>query len=197
MPVFVSYFTDQFYLKEAFDLARSLQAFNLDYDIREVPNTGSWEGNTNHKPAFLIKMAREYPDQAIVWLDADARVRKMPGLFAEGCINATIAYHCFKRPGGAPGALSGTVYLAAGDERMTILKEWAAEVIRSPNDTDQRCMETAVRRIGAKWVELPEAYCWIYDLAQGLHQAPDPAKARPVIEHLQASRWRKRMRVVE
>lgn len=199
MPVVVSYFTNDFYLREAFDLARSCQQFGMDYSIHEVADKRSWQGNTNHKPTFLLEMHRCFPSRSLLWLDADARIRAHPELL-RGLL-PPIAYHTWKRVG-RPGALSGTVYLNkeyryASDDpslegtRTKILQAWRAQVVARPDLTDQVCMDLAVKSLGITHHELPETYTWIFDL--GDTRQPNPANWRPVIEHMQASRHSRKL----
>src|SRR5580693_2565561 len=114
-PMVVSFYTDAFYLREAFELARSCEALQLDYDINQVRPEGSWARNTNLKPSFLQQMSLRYPDRAIVWLDADARVRALPTDFPR--IISPVAYHVFK----GREVLSGTVLLKEGALRTILL----------------------------------------------------------------------------
>lgn len=191
-PVVVSYFTDDLYANQAFQLARSCQLVGLAYSIERVPDLGSWSRNTSHKPEFLQRKAKENPEQAILWLDADARVWKRPVWFNDRM--ATIAYH--RRLGRE--ALSGTVYLSDWCRmRDVILQGWVEECRKHPDLPDQACMErslgTIVRdgRHPEVWQELPESYCRIFD---GVFQLEAPSSEPPVIEHFQVSRWsRKRV----
>jgi hypothetical protein len=184
-PVFVSFFTDQFYLREAYELARSLQAFNLDYRIEQVPDLASWGRNTNHKPDFLITQHRRFSERSLCWLDADARVRSMPTLFDGVNQRGPIAYHTDRR---RPKPCSGTVFLKNDDKRYWILDAWRLQCVKDPQATDQVCMGRAVEMLGIIHDELPEEYCWIYDISAQL-SVPNPGIWFPVIEHMQASRW--------
>ncbi len=192
MPIFVSYFTDPFYQKEAFDLARTLQLWKLDYRIVMVTNLGTWECNTNHKPWFLAEMSKAHSNRAICWLDADARMRRYPRLLED--LRYDLAFHYWRGELGRSGALSGTVYLREGMQRDTFLTAWQEQVKLQPTATDQVCMEEAMRLNGIQRVELPVEYAWIYDLAQHSNSGSPEYDCEPVIEHMQASRWRKRMR---
>lgn len=178
LPVVVSYYTDPFYQKEAFELLRSCQLHQLDYRIEHIPpqGGGTWLENTNYKPTFLLAQARLFPDRTLLWLDADARVRRFPSLL-DG-LPGPIAFHTWE--GKTPA--SGTVYLA-GPDRMGVLSDWVKEVDRDPWATDQVCM---ARAAGANHTELPVDYCFIFDDARGVF-----TQDLPVIEHMQASRWTK------
>lgn len=192
MPVLISYYTNAFYGREAFELARTCQSFPLDYHISRVLwDKGGWVEGTNYKPTHLLKMSKRFPDRAICWVDADARVRRYPDLL--GRIGAPIAYHTWPGlHGSRPGALSGTVLLGTGPQRDALLQEWMEEVRKNPNVTDQVCMERAVVKLGTRHKELPVEYVWIFDLAG---ETPNPTpNPEIVIEHMQASRWARRLR---
>lgn len=185
LPVVVSYYTGPVYEREAYQLARSCREVPIDYYVEGRADAGGWLANTNAKPAFLAECDRRFPDRAILWLDADARVHRLPSLLRG--LEAPIAYHTWH---GRPA--SGTVYLAPGPQRAVILACWIDEVERAPLATDQVCMGRAVARLELEHFELPTSYCSIYDFDyDGKRRVADPASPC-VIEHMQASRLTKR-----
>ena len=191
LAIVVSYFTDSFYQREAFELVRSCQRFSLDYHVQEVVSLGSWLQNTNYKPQFLLDMAIRYPERTIVWVDADARFRKRPDLFN---IRSPLWDVSFRKiPSGklcSGKCCSGTVILPSGSKREGLLKEWIHQIELHPESTDQVCLGFAMHRLQADRYELPVEYCWIFDFDEdGKTVEMDPAKYEPVVEHLQASRW--------
>jgi len=184
MPVVVSFYTGGLYARDAYELARSCDAHGLDYDIRQVPDLRDWRRNTSFKPTFLREVAAEYPRRALLWLDADARVRKDPCLF-DG-FRADLAYHAL----GGHHALSGTVFLGAGPRRDEFLARWQAECAVAAYVLDQEAMEKAAKALGIQNAGLPVEYTWIWDFDGGERAKPVEAIIdRPVIEHMQASRW--------
>ena len=187
MPIVVSYFTDAFYQREAFELTRTCQAFALDYMVERIEDAGSWIGNTNQKPFFLRRMHAQLMDRALLWLDADARIRRFPKLLMS--LNVPIAYHTWV-DGHFPA--SGTVYLQAGPQRGLLLDEWCRQVEQGPTLTDQICMGRAVDNLSMSHGELPQDYCWIFDHGEDGRSVRtlDP-RTYPVIEHMQASRYAK------
>src|SRR5271169_2287732 len=90
-PLVVSFFTDELYRRECWGLARSCQALGLSYEIEDANNLGTWVANTNYKPVCLLAASKRHPDRDLLWLDADARVLRMPELFRGW--TTTIAYH--------------------------------------------------------------------------------------------------------
>jgi len=175
-PITVSYFTNAFYQRDAFELARSCRMFQLPYLIQEVPDLGGWRENTNHKPTWLMQIHERLPDRPIVWLDADGRFRQLPSLLL--ILHEGIAYHTWA--GRKPA--SGTVWFGSNG-RLDLLEEWEREVRQYPKDTDQVCLGRVVDHLEIPHTELPESYCWVFDV-EGCDLA-----ILPVVEHMQASRW--------
>lgn len=186
LPLVVSYFTDGFYEREAFELLRSCQQFELDYLISEVPNLKSWEKNASFKPSFLKGIHAEYPHRDILWVDADARFRQFPSLFVNDLV-APVGYHLWR--GKTPA--SGTVYLRRGEGRGEILERWIQECIKSPHTSDQPPLQKVAARLESI-ILLPVEYCWIYDVNPMTMKKGTQPTSRPVIEHMQASRWVKK-----
>ena len=197
LPLVVSYYTSDLYKREAYQLAASCFDHGLDYLIEcvedQAPPSATaharWLANTNHKPFHLAAVSARYPERALLWLDADARVRMQPHSL-EG-LKAVVAYVTRIRPlPQQPN--SGTVYLGSGPRRDDLLKAWCAEVTADRTATDQVCLGRAVARCGLQHYELPREYCAIYDLdVDGNHLSMDPTRPA-VIQHMQASRITRR-----
>lgn len=189
--VLVSYYTDDFYLREAWELVRSCQDFGPDFLVEEVKLGSSWLENTNHKPFFIQRMINIFPQRHLIWLDADARFRQHAWLIDGPRLPSgdSIAYRTIH---GKPA--SGTILLPNTPDRINIVETWCEEVRRDTNATDQVCLGRAVDRLKIPRMELPMEYCWIYDFdASGKKIAnPSPLDTKPVIEHMQASRWRRK-----
>lgn len=188
LPVVISYFTDPWYRREAWDLARSCQANEVAYEIHDLGDRGGWLANTNAKPSVLLEAASRHAGRALLWLDADARVRRKPVLFRT--LEGQVAWRTWH---GRPA--SGTVFLPVGPSRIPLLAKWVEEVAKNPKLTDQVCMGMAAQAVGITHVELPWQYCSIYDidpLTGRKTENPEPSTIHvAVIEHLQASRWRR------
>lgn len=78
-PIFCSYYTDNFpyniYIKE---LKKSLDKFNLRYEILKLSNKGDWVSNCAQKADSIEKIYYKYPQNPIFWLDADSEILKEP-----------------------------------------------------------------------------------------------------------------------
>lgn len=184
-PLIVSYFTDLFYMRDAFELARSCQSHFLDFVIEQVPDLGSWEANTNYKPTFILDCHKRFPLRDLLWIDADGRFRRYPTLLLE--IEENIAYHIWK----GRKVASGTVYLPISNLRGDILRTWEQKVREHPHASDQVCLGLTVNAMHLTSFDLPVEYCWIYDEDPYTGEHGPTLNGCPVIEHLQASRLTK------
>ena len=181
-PLFVTFFTPR-YAAEADGLRQTLDAFALPHLLQPVADLGSWQLNTQAKSRFVLGVLESHPGKPIVWLDADARVRKYPALFdpPPGC---DFAAHWLDNGSCKPWELlSGTLYFSGSDASIALAGDWANECEKSPDDYDQLCLDRCVQRAkaaGLKVLYLPPSYTQIFDLMA--------QHGEPVIEHLQASR---------
>ena len=177
--IFIAYFTiDTPYKQEADELIATLKKFNLQYKVYGIPNQGSWQKNTQHKPKVL-KKALEDHTESIVYVDADARIQANPVLL-ETLEDFDLGVH-FKDN---IELLSGTIFINNNNIMKQIVDEWIVECVSSPQIWDQRCLAVVIKRHPElKIYKLPAAYCQIFD-----SMAHNGA---PVIEHFQASRRHK------
>lgn len=174
-PLFVSYFTrGSPYEAEAAALSESLHEFRIPNCIEGVTPLGSWEKNCAYKPTFIGRMMDAHPGRPIVWIDADARLRRFPDLF--GKLSCDVAFH---RKSGE--LLSGTLYFAPTKASRGIVERWQKSCAEDSRAWDQHCLQSVVQENlpGAVFGELPASYVSIFDA----HMCDEP-----VIEHMQRSR---------
>jgi hypothetical protein len=120
-------------------------------------------------------MMGEHPGRPLVWLDADARVRQVPGLLLN--LDCDFAAHWKE----GTELLSGTLYFGGTDAARRLAQAWAALCRAEPDVWDQKHLQKVVEHAdGLRAERLPAPYTLIFDLMAD--QGP------PVIEHLQASR---------
>lgn len=177
-PVVVSFYTaDTPYQQEAAELEASAREFGLFTDIRAVPNLGSWELNCGMKPAFIRDRMQDYPGRPVVWLDADARVRRKPELFAT--LDCDFAAHW--RYG--VELLSGTMYFGPTAAARKLAEAWFDAQMRTPKVWDQLTLQRVIDSgVPAVRIERwPPSYTAIFDAKL----CPDDEQ---VIVHMQASR---------
>jgi hypothetical protein len=79
-PVFVSFFTPNGkYPELAEKLKASLDKFELNCDVMELPQFPSWQEAVAYKPQFILGML-EFHKRPVVWMDIDTEVWQFPEL---------------------------------------------------------------------------------------------------------------------
>lgn len=122
--IVVSFYTKgTVYEQEAIKLMASLQALNLDYDVQEISDKGSWRANVGYKPTFLLEMLNKHK-QPIMWTDIDNVFIKRPEILLKTkCDIAFIfVYGIFGLK--VPGSSTGVLYFANNKTARDILKDW-------------------------------------------------------------------------
>ena len=186
------YTTGTPYEKDADILRKNLDAFSIPHDIREVPNLGSWQKNTQFKSRFIQQMLQEITGP-FTYLDVDAEIQSQPVLL-DG-LSCDIAAHKFC----GHELLSGTVFFGNTPKCREVVERWVKLCIEFPDSFpagflsyhpkggrawDQRLLCKAIESTpGISFFDLPPEYCYIHDLSK--KQYPGVV---PVIMHLTASR---------
>lgn len=168
------------YSNEIEQLKVSLSGLNIDFYVKKYDSRGYWEANTRIKPEFLLECLDKFKNTAVVYVDADAVVRKRLELFdvvhediGVFCVPSTLNYtHKF---------LTGTLFLANNDKVRKFINDWIAFQDGSFLGVDQDSFELAMEANPELAIlQLPESYVKIFDR--------DGEEA--VVEHFQASRKR-------
>jgi len=194
----VSYYTARTpYEEEIKKLIKSAAEFNVPLKTYACPATGTWRGNLNHKSATILKAFEEFPDKDIVFVDADAIIRRWPALFDE--LSAKAVYDvsaCFfsytKRSGDKDELLSGTLWLRNAEVGRAIVQRWHEVGLERRDVRHQYCLKLAIEEVRRNGVPVrvfrhPFAYTCIFDYREARKGVA------PVIEHYQASRRLRRV----
>jgi hypothetical protein len=172
------------YEEEIKGLKRTCDEHGVHCHMKGYENRGKWVRNAAIKPHFIRQMMEQHPGKSIVYLDADARMRKYPDLF--DTLDADIGVY-WRNRGGRRELLSGTIFLKDTPATHKLMRAWEEAQAERPDEWDQRVLS----RVLDKWkeplkiAELPPTYCQIFDTMRDV--------GIPVIEHLQASRRFKRL----
>jgi hypothetical protein len=179
LPVIVSYFTTGTpYGELAARLRASCDALRLRHHIVPLDPTGTWEANCAAKAQVCLDAWRLHAS-SIVWVDADAAIRRVPRMLAEG--SADFAVHKWKGWRFA----SGTVFFGRTPLGGALLARWEERCRLEPRVWDQVQLDLAWEEITSSaplhtmW--LPRGYCQIFN-------ADVESGDEIVIEHFQASR---------
>lgn len=181
LPVIVSYYTVATpYEDEAHQLAETCEALTLEHSIVGVPARGAWEKNCAMKAGFVYEMWRSL-QRPVLWVDADARVRRVPELLR----GATADFGVHKASGWQ--FASGTVFINSTELGGELLRTWTRRCESDPLVWDQVHLDGAWEELSSRaplettW--LPQAYTRIFDRPE------EPDGGGPiVVEHFQASR---------
>ena len=167
---------DEYYTKHADELEKTLIENGMKPYVRAViPDSGGWVSTCMQMPRFMYEQLKA-SDEDIVFLDADARVRKYPALF--DTIEEDIAFHT--KDGREP--LCGTMYFKNNERVYRFFERWL-EMQKAiyPHRLAAQVAMGAVAKEGIVSIyNLPPQYTQIFDLMA--------KHGSPVIEHMQASR---------
>lgn len=175
-PLFISFATPS-YAAETAGLVETLREFGLEHHVASVPSFGSWVANCAFKATFIRDQLLQHSGRGVVWVDADARIRRYPELF-DNLEGFDLAAH-WK---GGIELLSGTLYVGPGAEAFSLVEAWIEKCSLWPSKWDQVVLaEVLRRRPSVKVLRLPPSYVAIFDA----EMCPEHEQ---VITHYQASR---------
>jgi hypothetical protein len=186
-PYMVCAFYTPNYLPQIASLKASLETLRINHFLKRYDPKGGWEANTRLKPVFVDYCLNKFTGTDIVYLDADAVVRKPLAAFANMTSDVTMLFHPTKAQGKWYLRISaGTVAVrnTPGGRRFAALwKAGEAKATLTTVDEDMVYMAFA-DMAGVSITVLPPDYYKIFD-------APG---SDPTIEHFQASRGQFKIR---
>ncbi len=179
-PLVVSFYTKNTpYEKEAEGLAKSCDAHGIRYCIEGVTLTDDWHANTLYKPTFLKEQLEKH-DQSLLWVDCDARFRKVPIFRSGGDLvvytNSQVSKEDWRR------FRSSCFLICPTQSGKTFVNRWIYEVQKETiKHGDQEAFVNVINASGDICMrQLPLGYVYISDL--------DPEPEELFIHHFQASR---------
>ncbi len=188
---FICFYTKE-YKEESEGLRATLDQFSLDHCICSKPSKGTWIDNVRRKPLFIFEMMKKFPKaDAVVWIDADGRVKRYPELLFK-LEKVDLAAHMFqRRQRSGESLLSGTLFVRNSSQMHDVMKIWIREVSKSSRTLlypEQLVLQRILPSLGVKFYRLPYSYCKIYDTKSYPEEILKNTRVVPVIEHYQASR---------
>lgn len=140
------FYTDS-YRSHALNLKESLDKFNLNYYFKEVEDAGYWEANTRIKPHFILECLKKFPNKNVLYLDADALVKKPLDYF--NTINADVAFYKTKgMPGMSHDYLASTMFFNNTANTMTLVEQWITEQVDGKQtQVDQDSLDSAMQKL--------------------------------------------------
>lgn len=141
------FYTDS-YRDHALALKKSLDNFNLNYYFKEVEDAGYWEANTRIKPHFILECLQQFPDKNVLYLDADALVKKPLDYFNH--ISSDVAF--YKTKGMAEMShdyLASTMFFKNTANTVGLVKQWITEQVDGKRtQVDQDSLDIAMDKLG-------------------------------------------------
>ncbi|MBS9777972.1 MAG: hypothetical protein KGV50_04330 [Gammaproteobacteria bacterium] len=180
------FFTENYRI-HANSLKESLDKFNLSYYFECVEDTGDWASNTLIKPHFIKKCLNQFNQKAILYLDADAVVKKPIDIFNTATADIMI-YPTEGAEGMSHDYLAGTIFLNNTDNSKKLVDLWIDEQQGShKKQVDQDSLDRAMHKL--------KGHITFEGLAAGYVKIFDRDHNEEVyIEHYQASRKTKKIR---
>lgn len=188
----ISFYTaNTSYEQEIIGLKNSLEKFGIDYHFFACEQKGSWRKNLNAKSECILQAFDMFPDQDIVFIDADGIVRQYPILFdklsATKDSDVAATFHKYSpRSGDEDELLSGTLWFPNNDRARNLVQRWHEIGLDQEKIRHQQCLRIAIEQKAlegdkVKVYRMPHEYTHVFD-----YKYKD--KNKPVIEHFQASR---------
>jgi hypothetical protein len=141
----ISFYTaDNEYAQYAERLCGTLNHFGLNYVLYPIKRLRRWEVNCAYKADFIHEQWKA-SDCPIVWLDADATVEALPGLFQTLTADFAIHKHAWNDAEQDRGweFLSGTLYFGKTPRAEALLQQWLLRCRADPLTWDQVHLSSA------------------------------------------------------
>jgi len=135
MKIIGFYTVDTPYEQEAEEMKKTLDKFNLSYQLYEVDNQKSWELNCAQK-SRILRMALDDFDENILYLDVDARVMRQPPFedIEKDIPGYCVWYNPYQRQ---EQLCSGTIYFPNNYISRRVIEDWIYEQQKDPKQWDQ------------------------------------------------------------
>lgn len=162
-PIFVSFFTPNGkYPWLAENLKASLDDFELNWDVMEVPEFSSWQKAVAYKSQFILGML-ELHKCPVVWMDADTEVWQFPELLF-GPHDFAVYNWAVDTNHHLEGQLNRDKLLCSGgvikfgytDEALNLVRRWSEVMKTSEGEDDPELDRVYERNLNALW--LPKTY---------------------------------------
>lgn len=158
-------FYTQSYLDHAKALKQTLDDFKISYYFKEVKDAGYWEANTRIKPHFILECLQEFPNKSILYLDADARVKKPLDYFNH--ITADVAFYNTKgMPEMSHDYLASTLFFNNTEATKQLVEQWIREQEHGKRtQVDQDSLDAAMQKLESALTVAPlsAGYIKIFD----------------------------------
>jgi hypothetical protein len=189
----ISFYTGH-YQWDAEQLMKSMNKLGMtNYEVEYKDRIGAWEQNTQMKAPFILEKLKQ--NDAVVWTDADSRVRQKPVFF--DTIDTDIGVFYLSKELAGQFTLpehaciqnveyylqSGTMYFKNNERVIKLLERWIELNNEDPRQWDQWTLQKAILESKVTVTQLPPEYVWMDGVVASVY-----SDRKPVFEHTQASR---------
>lgn len=195
--VVITFYTPE-YKQEAQELIKTCEMFDVKIKAYPKPSKGSWVHNCTMKAEVVLQALTEH-ECGVVWVDADARFKRVPSLFNKlsaydfGCYWIPNVWNqkrnMHMRPWGPDrgneALAGGTMYFNNTPKSIELINDWRKQSENNPTVWEQQSLQKVWDihdKNGLKTFCFPQTYCRVFDAPWFEEQKP------VVIEHTQASR---------
>jgi hypothetical protein len=175
------------YLPQLLSLKASLEAHGINHYFKRYERAASWEATTRIKAAFVQHCLGKFPERDVLYVDADAVVRKKPVFLDTVTTDLSLLFHPVKARRHPMMRISlGTFFIRNTPGGRKFADLWAAQEGKAGITTCDDDMIIAVfdKLTGVSMTVLPATYYKVFD---------QPGED-PVFEHFQASRGEVKIR---
>lgn len=189
----ISFYTGH-YQWDAEQLVKSMAKLGIqNYEVEYRDQVGDWTANTQIKAPFILEKLKQ--NDAVVWTDADSRIRQFPTLFDNITTDIAVFYLPKELAGGwtpPEHALikdmeyylqSGTMYFKNNDKVIKLLERWIELNEQDPTQWDQWTLQVAILESDVTVTPLPPEYIWMDGVVSTVYK-----NNGIIIDHTQASR---------
>lgn len=158
----ITYWTDARYQEMAGRMLESARKVGLEGGGYFVENeTGAWMYGMNKKPGVILKAMKEFPDDHILFVDADCIFTGYPTLLDENTHDMDVACTFDK-----PRCPSSAVIWFRAQTGLRYAESWADEMAKAPGRLDDYVALNKTFmgvKPKARVLHLPPAYAWVQE----------------------------------
>ena len=158
------YTIDTPYEVETRELKKTLKKFDLPYHITGIPTKSSWRENCRAMNYIILEAFDKYPDKDIVWLDADARVRKPLTLFDDYRYDIGMYLPVWPPGSGQKECRTGTIYFRNIAPVRDFFQKYVDDLAAMKSDFEpEKLFGELVKTSGLNYdLYFPGEYCMVF-----------------------------------
>lgn len=172
-----------------------LKLYNLSYHIFALNNLGTWKHNVRLQPSMILMAMKAFPNDNILWMDADTTIRHYPELFLRipersdmGVYYMDWEDHYGPQKVGKADLVTGVMYIKNTPKMVKFIEEWVDATTNEETDYRFKLMHMVDSRIEGDFsiFLLPRTYAYVATRMDG--SLPAIPMIDPIVVQHQASK---------